>query len=189
MLRDDLKEARKIWVSEVKHDPKQRLRREQSDFLSSTNHAGESIDFHSLRHTCGAWLAKTGAHPKVVQTVMRHSAITLTMDTYGHLFPGQAAEAVTRLQTMLSPASQRTAQATGTDDLRAQRLAQRAEREQGQNGASQCESEAGPRPQRKMPKSLQVMDLGDVVRGDALGNASSGRGTRTPDTRIMIPLL
>jgi hypothetical protein len=33
-------------------------------------------------------------HPKVVQTIMRHSQITLTMDTYGHLFPGQAAEAV-----------------------------------------------------------------------------------------------
>jgi hypothetical protein len=60
------------------------------------------LDFHSLRHTCGAWLAMTGAHPKAIQTVMRHSAITLTMDTYGHLFPGQEAETVARLPDMLA---------------------------------------------------------------------------------------
>lgn len=53
-------------------------------------------DFHGLRHTCGAWLAQAGAHPKVVQTIMRHSSITLTMDRYGHLFPGEASEAVAR---------------------------------------------------------------------------------------------
>jgi integrase len=67
-----------------------------------TNHSGEVFDFHGLRHTCGAWLALTGAHPKVVQTVMRHSTITLTMDTYGHLFPGQEAEAIGRLQGLLA---------------------------------------------------------------------------------------
>jgi hypothetical protein len=43
----------------------------------------------------------TGAHAKAVQTVMRHSAITLTMDTYGHLFPGQEADTVARLPITL----------------------------------------------------------------------------------------
>jgi hypothetical protein len=33
-------------------------------------------------------------------TLMRHSTITLTMDTYGHLFPGQDAETVHRLPDM-----------------------------------------------------------------------------------------
>ena len=42
------------------------MRREQSDFLADVNHEGERLDFHSLRHTCGAWLAMTGAHPKAV---------------------------------------------------------------------------------------------------------------------------
>jgi hypothetical protein len=74
---------------------------EASDFLLLTNHEGECLDFHSLRHTCGAWHALAGEHPKVVQTIMRHSQITLTMDTYGHLFPGQAAEAVGRFGHML----------------------------------------------------------------------------------------
>ena len=45
--------------------------------------------FHSLRHTCGTWLALAGEAPKTIQEVMRHKDITLTMDTYGHLFPGQ----------------------------------------------------------------------------------------------------
>ncbi len=52
--------------------------REASDFLADVNHEGEHLDFHGLRHTCGAWLAMAGVHPKVVQTVMRHGSITLT---------------------------------------------------------------------------------------------------------------
>ena len=77
--------------------------RTQSDFLAIKNHEGEHLDFHSLRHTCGAWLAMAGAHPKAVQSVMRHSAITLTMDTYGHLFPGQDAATVAMFPTMVKP--------------------------------------------------------------------------------------
>ena len=49
----------------------------------------------------------TGAHPKVVQTVMRHSSITLTMDTYGHLFPGQEADAVAKLRNILTSKTQK----------------------------------------------------------------------------------
>lgn len=58
------------------------------DFLAGKCREGEVVDFHRLRHTSGAWLAMTGAHPKVVQSVMRHSNFTLTLDTNGHLFPG-----------------------------------------------------------------------------------------------------
>ena len=91
MLRDDLADSRKQWLSEAKSDPQEYAQRQQSDFLANVNHEGEITDFHSLRHTCGAWLAMTGAHPKEVQQIMRHQSITLTMDTYGHLFPGQEA--------------------------------------------------------------------------------------------------
>jgi integrase len=72
------------------------------------------FDFHSLRHTCGAWLAMNGAHPKAVQSVMRHSTITLTMDTYGHMFPGQDAATVARFPNMLS-AELAVLQMTGTN--------------------------------------------------------------------------
>jgi hypothetical protein len=59
--------------------------------------------------------AMTGAHPKVVQVVMRHSTITLTMDTYGHLFPGQEADAVAKLPNMMGHIPEALA-APGTDD-------------------------------------------------------------------------
>ena len=100
MLRNDVAAARAAWINAAQ-DAGERTWREKSDFLLATNHAGEVLDFHSLRHTCGAWLALAGCHPKVVQTVMRHSSITLTMDAYGHLFPGQVSEAVKKLPEMM----------------------------------------------------------------------------------------
>ena len=96
----------------------ERLRRDQSDFLNPKSHEGEVLDFHALRHTCGAWLAMAGEHPKVIQSVMRHSVITLTMDTYGHLFPGQEADAVGKMRGIMGPALE-TLRATGTDDAAA----------------------------------------------------------------------
>ena len=71
-------------------------------------------DFHALRHTCGSWLAAAGVHPKVIQAVMRHSTITLTMDRYTHLFKGDEAAAVGQLPD-LSPAAGEVTAATGTD--------------------------------------------------------------------------
>ncbi len=115
MLRADLDAARKAWLKAAEHDPEERQKREQSDFLAVANYDGEKLDFHALRHTCGAWLAMSGAHPKAIQTVMRHSAITLTMDTYGHLFPGQEAETVARLPKMVSNDPE-VLRATGTCD-------------------------------------------------------------------------
>ncbi|NQU22273.1 MAG: tyrosine-type recombinase/integrase [Candidatus Nealsonbacteria bacterium] len=105
MLRADLADARKAWLDDARKASKERTRREESDFLLEANFEGEVLDFHALRHTCGAWLAMTGAHPKTVQTVMRHSSITLTMDTYGHLFPGQEADAISKLPEMLGDPS------------------------------------------------------------------------------------
>lgn len=149
MLRDDLAEARKDWLKEAKADPQKYAQRQQSDFLADTNHEGEITDFHSLRHTCGAWLSMTGAHPKVVQTVMRHQSITLTMDTYGHLFPGQEANAVGRMRELLI-APPEALRGMGTDNATAdtpngaQRQGQRAGRESRQSGARGCDEAFSP---------------------------------------------
>jgi hypothetical protein len=102
----------------AEHDPQEHLRREQSDFLVVVNHEREALDFHALRHTCEAWLEMTGAHPKAVQSIMRHSSITLTMDTYGHLFPGQEADTVARLPGMMGNGPE-ALRATGTCDAAA----------------------------------------------------------------------
>ena len=74
--------------------------RERSDFLDSKN---EQFDFHALRHTCGAWLMLADVNIKTVQTVMRHSTITLTMDTYGHLMPRAESQAVANVESMINP--------------------------------------------------------------------------------------
>ena len=56
----------------------------------------------------------TRRHRPTIQTVMRHSSITLSMDTYGHLFPGQAEAAVNKLHaTMVGPSI--SLLATGTE--------------------------------------------------------------------------
>jgi integrase len=111
MLRADLAAARSRWFDEVKHDPNERARREESDFLVAKNDQGEALDFHAMRHTCGSWLAIQGVHPGVIRQVMRHSTITLTMDTYGHLLPDQHAQAIGGMAEMLGSGS---LAATGT---------------------------------------------------------------------------
>jgi hypothetical protein len=57
------------------------------------------------------------------------------------------------------------------------------------NTASGCEGESEGNALKKSPKPLQIKDLGDNLRCDATNRESSGEGIRTPDTRIMIPLL
>ena len=102
------------------------------------------IDFHSLRHTCGAWLAMTGAYPKVVQQVMRHQSITLTMDTYGHLFPGQEADAAARMSQMLveHPSEAKVLRSTGTDDQMAEATKGAKRQSQRAKGSNRLRSRA-----------------------------------------------
>ena len=200
MLREDLDAARAEWLKAANRDAKEHAKRQQSDFLTAKNHDGQCLDFHSLRHTCGAWLAQSGAHPKTVQVVMRHSSITLTMDTYGHLLPGAEAEAADRLGAMISlpcaedETRENVLRMTGTDsgtdrDDSAQRVAQRAGRDPRPADARACDLPRTAAGKKKSPKPLVVGDLSNAVQDDASVFASSGGGIRTPDTRIMIPLL
>lgn len=94
MLYADLESAHAMWTSS---NP----RRDDPNFLQRSNAAGEVLDFHALRHTCGAWLALAGVSIKTIQAVMRHSTITLTLDTYGHLLPGAESDAAAKLSEML----------------------------------------------------------------------------------------
>ncbi len=77
--------------------------------------AGRVLDFHALRHTTGSWLAEAGVHPKLIQTILRHSTITLTMDRYAHVTAASQAAAVEALPDF-SP-ERGAARATGTDDI------------------------------------------------------------------------
>jgi len=50
--------------------------------------------FHDLRHTCASLLINSGADAKTVQKQLRHSSVTITLDTYSHLWPERQDEAV-----------------------------------------------------------------------------------------------
>jgi integrase len=45
------------------------------------------IRVHDLRHTTASILLEAGTHPKIVQDLLGHSTIRLTLDTYSHLTP------------------------------------------------------------------------------------------------------
>ena len=79
------------------------------------NDAGKVADFHSLRHTFISNLAAGGVHPKVAQSLARHSTITLTMDRYTHSYHGEQTEALKTLPD-LSSTDRKKSQATGTVD-------------------------------------------------------------------------
>jgi hypothetical protein len=105
---------------------------------------------------------------------MRHSSIVLTMDTYGHLFPGQEADTVARLDNLTAGPPEAHA-ATGTDDARpAQRYAQRAGRETVRSDATAGDATT-PKASRKgrrgpSPKAATVAKLCDVVQRKATPN-------------------
>ena len=53
--------------------------------------------FHDLRHSAATILLTMGVHPKVVQELLGHSQISMTMDIYSHVLPSMQQEAMTRL--------------------------------------------------------------------------------------------
>lgn len=61
-----------------------------------------AIRFHDLRHSTATLLLSLGIHAKVVQELLGHSQISLTLDTYSHFLPSLQEEAVSRLDTLLS---------------------------------------------------------------------------------------
>jgi integrase len=57
---------------------------------------------HDLRHTACSLLIQANVHPKVIQRLMGHSSITVTMDTYGHLIGNALEEASIALDGLLT---------------------------------------------------------------------------------------
>ena len=60
----------------------------------------ETLRFHDLRHTYAALCIASTADPYAVMRRMGHSSITVTYNTYGHLFPERDAEITTKLEDL-----------------------------------------------------------------------------------------
>lgn len=58
-------------------------------------------DVHSMRHSYLSMLAMSGAHPKVMQSLARHSTIMLTLDRYSHVRLVDEAAALEALPSIL----------------------------------------------------------------------------------------
>jgi len=140
--------------------------------IAYVDDAGRYADFHSLRHSTGSLLAASGVHPKVAQSIMRHSDINLTMSRYTHIFRGQESKAIASLPDLSLPSQEKQqAIATGTDDISSNDL------------PNTC--------QKGALKRISADSNGQLKCGNDIKNAVlNGPGRiRTYDQWIMSPLL
>ena len=52
--------------------------------------------FHDLRHSAATILLSRGTHPKVVQEILGHSQIAMTLDVYSHVLPSMQEDVTKR---------------------------------------------------------------------------------------------
>jgi integrase len=64
------------------------------------------IGLHECRHTYAAFMIAAGVNAKALSTYMGHSTITMTLDRYGHLMPGNEDEAAEMLAAYLKREAQ-----------------------------------------------------------------------------------
>jgi integrase len=60
------------------------------------------IRCHDLRHTCATLLLGRGVNPKLVQHLLGHTSITMTLDRYSHWIPSMGRHAAEGIDEVLS---------------------------------------------------------------------------------------
>jgi integrase len=64
----------------------------------------DALGFHEGRHTFASMMIEAGVNVKALATYMGHANTRITLDRYGHLMPGNEADARTRLNAYLQRA-------------------------------------------------------------------------------------
>lgn len=73
------------------------------DFKILADAAGlPRIRFHDLRHTAATLMLQEEVNPKIVQEILGHSDINLTLNTYSHVLPTLQKEAAVKLEGLLT---------------------------------------------------------------------------------------
>jgi integrase len=67
----------------------------------------ERITLHACRHTFASYMIAAGVNAKALSTYMGHANISITLDLYGHLMPGNESEAAELLDTYLEAQRER----------------------------------------------------------------------------------
>ena len=57
--------------------------------------------FHDLHHSAATLMLSLGFHAKVVQQMLGHTQISMTMDIYSHVLPSMQQDAVSKLNELL----------------------------------------------------------------------------------------
>jgi len=65
----------------------------------------EPVTLHECRHTFASLMIAAGVNAKALSTYMGHATISITLDRYGHLMPGNEAEAAGLLDAYLDRAA------------------------------------------------------------------------------------
>jgi integrase len=72
-------------------------------FHRALSHAGlPNVRVHDLRHTAATHLLTRGVHPKIVQDLLGHSTISLTLDTYSHVSPALHAQVADHMEVLFN---------------------------------------------------------------------------------------
>jgi integrase len=188
MMQVDLELARAQWIEEANSDTKEIKERTKSDFLKYENSQGEVADLHSLRHRYVTELARAGVPITLARDLARHSDIRLTAGIYSHVNLSEKAAAVNGIAFDAEPKGQQKGSTEGSTfrEVAAQRAA--VNRPLG-GGNRQCltqvDGRKGPGNEPGKPYKTGVKAQKKPVVGTT--GVSSSAGTRTPDTRIMIP--
>lgn len=61
-----------------------------------------SIRLHDLRHGHATHLLAAGQNPKIVSERLGHASVSFTLDTYGHVLPGQQADAAAAVAALVT---------------------------------------------------------------------------------------
>jgi integrase len=56
--------------------------------------------FHDMRHSAATLLLSMGVNPKVVQELLGHSSITMTLDVYSHVLPSMQEDAMNKMNDL-----------------------------------------------------------------------------------------
>jgi integrase len=67
-----------------------------------------TIRVHDLRHTTATILLEAGVHPKVVQDLLGHSTVALTLNTYSHVTAGLSSEVARTMDALFGGSISRT---------------------------------------------------------------------------------
>lgn len=71
----------------------------------------ERVTLHACRHTFASYMIAAGVNAKALSTYMGHANISITLDLYGHLMPGNEGEAAELLDVYLAAERERADEA------------------------------------------------------------------------------